>query len=251
MIPSAAVGPNGMFVNAHEAGATTMPLPKPGKYTTDAWVRAGINNSGALEGYELHVPVDIEVVALDAARQNAYGALAGKDKEDDFQKFHDEMDRQMVLLKPGGPDSQGKGHEDRRRLVSLVATPVRRGSDKHEQSDPPHGRDDIAGAFIVALGALPLLPNELRVQVGIAAQSLERLRIARLHRDARALITTPRRDAAGFGSYLGAALAQLGLDALEALVQRGGAAVEGSAVSGTERRRLHDVHALLGTTEPA
>lgn len=111
MIPSAAPGPNGMFVNAHNVGATTMPLPKPGTYTTDAWVRAGVDNNGTLEGYELHVPVVVQVIALDTARKNAYGALAGKNQEDDFQKFHDTMDMQMVLLKPGGPDAQGKGHQ--------------------------------------------------------------------------------------------------------------------------------------------
>jgi hypothetical protein len=111
MIPSAAPGPNGMFVNAHNVGATTMPLPRPGSYTTDAWVRAGVDNNGVLEGYELHVPHTVEVVPLASARQGAYGKLAGGDKEDDYQKFHDTMDIQMVLLKPGGADAQGKGHQ--------------------------------------------------------------------------------------------------------------------------------------------
>src|ERR1041384_1009179 len=91
MIPSAAPGPGGMFVNAHNVGATTMPLPKPGTYTTDAWVRAGVDNHGVLEGYELHVPHTVEVVPLTSARQEAYGKLANDGKEDDYQKFRDTM----------------------------------------------------------------------------------------------------------------------------------------------------------------
>src|ERR1041384_4464557 len=121
-IPSAAPGPNGMFVNAHNVGATTMPLPKPGSYTTDAWVRAGVDNHGVLEGYELHVPHTIEVVPLASARQDAYGKLAGSGKEDDYQKFHDTMDMQMVLLKPGGADAQGKGHQH--QISTTTANPA-------------------------------------------------------------------------------------------------------------------------------
>ena len=122
-IPSAAPGPNGMFVNAHNVGATTMPLAKPGSYTTDAWVRAGLDNNGVLEGYELHVPHTVEVVPLASARQDAYGKLAGSGKEDDYQKFHDTMDMQMVLLKPGGADAQGKGHQH--QISTAAANPAR------------------------------------------------------------------------------------------------------------------------------
>ena len=122
-IPSAAPGPNGMFVNAHNVGATTMPLPKPGSYTTDAWVRAGVDNNSVLEGYELHVPHTVEVVPLASAPQDAYGKLAGSGKEDDYQKFHDTMDMQMVLLKPGGADAQGKGHQH--QISTAAANPAR------------------------------------------------------------------------------------------------------------------------------
>jgi Domain of unknown function (DUF4157) len=123
MIPSAAPVPHGMFVNGHNVGATTMPLPRPGTYTTDAWVRAGVDNGGTLEGYDLHVPHTVEVVPLASARQDAYGKLAGSGKEDDYQKFHDTMDMQMVLLKPGGSDAQGKGHQH--QIATTAANPAR------------------------------------------------------------------------------------------------------------------------------
>ncbi len=122
MIPAAAPGPNGMFINAHNVGATTMPLPKPGTYTTDAYVRAGVDNNGTLEGYNLHVPVVVEVAPLAGARKEAYDKLGGADKEDDFQKFHDTMDMQMLMLKPGGPDAQGKGHQQ--QIATGAANPA-------------------------------------------------------------------------------------------------------------------------------
>ncbi len=122
-IPSAAPGPQGMFINAHNVGSTTMPLPKPGTYTTDAWVRAGVDNNGVFEGYELHVPHTVEVVPIVSARADAYRKLAGADKEEDYQKFHDTMDIQMVLLKPGGADAQGKGHPH--QIATAASNPAK------------------------------------------------------------------------------------------------------------------------------
>jgi hypothetical protein len=60
-IPSAAVGPNGLFVNAHNVGSTTIPLSKIGTYRTRAWVRAGVDDHGVFVGYELYIDHVVEV----------------------------------------------------------------------------------------------------------------------------------------------------------------------------------------------
>ena len=108
-IPSAAVGPNGMFVNAHDVGSTTIPLPKPGMYKTRAWVRAGVDERGTFVGYELYIDHVIEVTHIERAIHEAEQKLPGQ--PDSFEKFHDTMSVQTALLRPGEPDAQNREHQ--------------------------------------------------------------------------------------------------------------------------------------------
>jgi hypothetical protein len=108
-IPSAAVGPNGLFVNAHDVGSTTVPLSKPGAYKTQAWVRAGVEERGILVGYELNIDHVIEVTHLECAVHEAERSLP-RDSES-FDRFHDAMSVQTALLRPGRPDAQNRDHQ--------------------------------------------------------------------------------------------------------------------------------------------
>jgi len=108
-IPSAAVGPNGLFVNAHNVGSTTVPLSKPGVYKTRVWVRAGVDDHGTFVGYELHIDHVIEVTHIERAIHEAEQKLPGA--PDSFDKFHDTMSVQTALLRPGDPDTQNRDHQ--------------------------------------------------------------------------------------------------------------------------------------------
>jgi hypothetical protein len=110
-IPSVTPTATGAFVNASNMGATRIPLNDVGTYTTDAWVRAGVNEGGQFIGYDLHGPHVLEVVPLSLATADAYRKTMGSDKVDSFEKFHDSMDMQMVMMRPGDPAHQNKGHQ--------------------------------------------------------------------------------------------------------------------------------------------
>jgi hypothetical protein len=125
LMPSAAPGPGGMFVNAHNVAATTIPLTNPGVYKTEAWVRAGVDNNGVFEGYELLVEHSVEVVNLSRATDEASQAIKGADS---FQQFHDTMDLQMALLRPGGPAEQNRGHQHQIATSSPNPAPEGRGA---------------------------------------------------------------------------------------------------------------------------
>jgi uncharacterized protein DUF4157 len=107
-IPSAAVGPNGLFVNAHNVGSTTIPLSKPGAYTTRAWVRAGVDEHGTFVGYELYLDHVIEVTHIERAIHEAEQKLPGG--PDSFDRFHDTMSVQTALLRPGDTEAQNRDH---------------------------------------------------------------------------------------------------------------------------------------------
>jgi hypothetical protein len=108
-IPSAAVGPNGLFVNAHDVGSTTIPLSKPGMYKTRAWVRAGVHEHGTFVGYELYIDHVVEVTHIERATHEAEQKLP-RDPES-YDRFHDTMSVQTALLRPGGPDAQNREHQ--------------------------------------------------------------------------------------------------------------------------------------------
>lgn len=108
-IPSAAVGPNGLFVNAHNVGATTIPLSKPGVYKTRAWVRAGVDDHGTFVGHELYLDHVIEVTHIERAMHEAEQKLPRD--PDGFDRFHDTMSVQTALLRPGDPDAQNRDHQ--------------------------------------------------------------------------------------------------------------------------------------------
>jgi hypothetical protein len=108
-IPSAAVGPNGLFVNAHNVGSTTIPLSKMGTYRTRAWVRAGVDDHGVFVGYELYIDHVIEVTHIARAIHEAEQQLPRD--TDSFEKFHDTMAVQTALLRPGDPDAQNRAHQ--------------------------------------------------------------------------------------------------------------------------------------------
>jgi hypothetical protein len=108
-IPSAAVGPNGLFVNAHNVGSTTIPLSKMGTYRTRAWVRAGVDDHGVFVGYELYIDHLVEVTHIARAIHEAEQQLPRD--TDSFEKFHDTMAVQTALLRPGTPDAQNRDHQ--------------------------------------------------------------------------------------------------------------------------------------------
>ncbi|HWO25173.1 MAG TPA: hypothetical protein VNO30_40820 [Kofleriaceae bacterium] len=120
--PLPAVSPDGTFINAHNVGSTTIPLPKAGLYKTRAWVRAGVDNGGVFEGYELHIDHEINVAHLYPATHEAWQKL-GHETES-FEKLHDTMAVQTALLRPGAPDQQSKGHEHKIRTTAPNPSPA-------------------------------------------------------------------------------------------------------------------------------
>ncbi|HWO26625.1 MAG TPA: hypothetical protein VNO30_48180 [Kofleriaceae bacterium] len=120
--PFPAVSPDGTFINAHNVGSTTIPLSKAGTYKTRAWVRAGVDNGGVFEGYELHIDHEIDVTHLHRATHEAWRKL-GPETES-FKKLHDTMDVQTALLRPGAPDQQSKGHEHKIRTAAPNPAPA-------------------------------------------------------------------------------------------------------------------------------
>jgi len=107
--PFPAISPDGMFINAHNVGSTTIPLSKAGTYKTRAWVRAGVDNGGVFEGYELHIDHEIDVTHLHRATHEAWQQLSPETQS--VEKFHETMDVQTALLRPGTPEQQSQGHE--------------------------------------------------------------------------------------------------------------------------------------------
>jgi hypothetical protein len=120
--PFPAVSPDGTFINAHNVGSTTIPLSKAGIYKTRAWVRAGVDNGGVFEGYELYIDHEINVTHLYSATHEAWQKL-GRETES-FDKLHDTMAVQTALLRPGAPDQQSEGHEHKIRTTTPNPSPA-------------------------------------------------------------------------------------------------------------------------------
>ncbi|MDQ3367188.1 MAG: DUF4157 domain-containing protein [Myxococcota bacterium] len=124
-IPGVMIGPNGATPNAHDANATALMLKDVGKYSMDAHVRAGVaTTNGAFDGFELHIERELEVVTTKNATAAAYGKLAGADKDESYEQFHDQMDMKLAVLRPGGPEKQNRG---KYHLTTSAANPTPEG----------------------------------------------------------------------------------------------------------------------------
>jgi hypothetical protein len=164
-IPSAAAGPNGLFVNAHDVGSTTIPLAKPGTYRTQAWVRAGVDEQGAFVGYELHVDHVVEVTHLERALHDADRKQPRAPES--FDQFRDTMSIRSALLRPGDAAAQGHAH------ALAIATSAPNPSPVSQASLGFRVRDDRQDPkpltyhwYVSAQGAAATLPGRPLVEVG-------------------------------------------------------------------------------------